>query len=46
MDFNNNEFILLSKEQVFGKIPFERKKIDIIKTIGERCAVTDYAILL
>lgn len=46
MNFNNNEFILLSKEQVFGKKPFERKKLDVIKKMGTKCAITDFAIIL
>ncbi|MBR3209370.1 MAG: hypothetical protein IKF82_03785 [Bacilli bacterium] len=36
-----NEITLLSKEQVFGK-----QKIDVIKKMGTKCAVTDFAILL
>ena len=36
-----NEITLLSKEQVSGK-----QKIDVIKKMGTKCAVTDFAILL
>ena len=36
-----NEFTLLKKEQTFGK-----KRINVIKKIGTRCAITDFAILL
>ena len=41
MNFNKNEFTLLSWEQVFGK-----QRIDVIKRLGAKCAVTDFAILL
>ena len=39
MDYN--EITLLSKEQVYGK-----NQIDVIKQMGPKCAVTDFAILL
>ncbi|MBR2588158.1 MAG: hypothetical protein IKD77_03000, partial [Bacilli bacterium] len=35
------EITLLSEEQVFGS-----QKLDVIKTVGTKCAVTDFAILL
>ena len=41
MNFNNNEFTLLSDEQVFGS-----QKIDVIKKMGGACAISDFAILL
>ena len=37
----NNEFTLLSEEQEFGS-----QKIDIIRQIGGKCAISDFAILL
>jgi len=36
-----NEFTLLSDEQTFGS-----HKIDVIKSLGTKCAVSDFAILL
>ena len=41
MNFNNNEFTLLTDEQTFGN-----NKIDVIKKMGGKCAVSDFAILL
>lgn len=41
MNFNNNEFTLLSDEQAFGS-----QQIDVIKKIGRKCAISDFAILL
>lgn len=41
MNFNNNEFTLLSDEQTFGS-----QQIDVIKKIGRKCAISDFAILL
>ncbi len=41
MDFDTNEFTLLDEDQVFG-----RMRIDLINNIGEKCAITDFAILL
>lgn len=41
MNFNNKEFTLLSYDQTFG-----RNKIDVIKRLGTKCAVSDFAILL
>ena len=41
MNYNNNEFTLLTEEQVFGS-----QSIDVIKKIGTKCAVSDFAILL
>ena len=41
MNFNNNEFTLLSDEQTFGS-----QQIDVIKKMGGKCAISDFAILL
>ena len=41
MNFNNNEFTLLSDEQTF-----ESQQIDVIKKMGRKCAISDFAILL
>ena len=41
MNFNNNEFTLLSDEQTFGS-----QQIDVIKKMGRKCAISDFAILL
>ena len=41
MNFTNNEFTLLSENQVFGN-----DKIDVIDKLGPKCAVSDFAILL
>ena len=41
MNFNNNEFTLLSEEQTFGS-----QQIDVIDKMGGRCAISDFAILL
>ena len=41
MNYSTNEFTLLSKEQVFGS-----QEIDVIKNIGTKCAISDFAILL
>lgn len=41
MNFNNNEFTLLSYEQTFGS-----QQIDVIKKMGGKCAISDFAILL
>ena len=41
MNFNNNEFTLLTEAQVFGYY-----NLDFIKKIGTKCAVSDFAILL
>ena len=41
MNFNNNEFKLLTDEQTFGS-----QQIDVIKKMGGKCAVSDFAILL
>lgn len=41
MNFNNNEFTLLSDEQTFGS-----EQIKTIKKIGGKCAISDFAILL
>lgn len=41
MNFGTNEFTLLSDEQTFGS-----RKIDVIKQLGGKCAISDFAILL
>ena len=41
MNFGTNEFTLLSDEQTFGSC-----KIDVIERLGEKCAISDFAILL
>ena len=41
MNFNNNEFTLLSDEQTFGS-----QQIGVIKKMGGKCAISDFAILL
>ena len=41
MNFNNNEFTLLSDEQTFGS-----QQIDVIGKMGGMCAISDFAILL
>ena len=41
MNFNNNEFTLLSDEQTFGS-----QQIDVIDKMGGMCAISDFAILL
>jgi len=41
MNFSNNEFTLLSEKQVL-----ETQQIDVIKKMGGKCAVSDFAILL
>ena len=41
MNFNNNEFTLLSDEQTFGS-----QQIDVIDKMGGMCAISDFAIIL
>ena len=41
MNFGTNEFTLLSLEQTSGS-----RKIDVIERLGEKCAISDFAILL
>ena len=41
MNFETNEFTLLSDEQTFGS-----RKIDVIERLGGKCAISDFAILL
>ena len=41
MNFGTNEFTLLSDKQTFGD-----RKIDVIKKLGTKCAISDFAILL
>ena len=41
MNFGTNEFTLLSYEQTFGS-----QRIDVIRQMGRRCAISDFAILL